>query len=734
MNQKETTVHKHTNRLIHEKSPYLLQHAHNPVNWVPWGEEAFETARLADKPIFLSIGYATCHWCHVMEHESFENEEIAALLNEAFVCIKVDREERPDIDEIYMTVCQMMTRSGGWPLTIVMTPEKKPFFAATYIPPENRFGRTGMIDLIPQISNAWKTRRAELLNSANQISAALAESTSASGELDDGLLDEAYRQAEQSYDTLHGGFGGAPKFPTAHRLNFLMRQNPVLSKRMVLTTLHELRQGGIWDQVGHGIHRYSTDREWLVPHFEKMLYDQALLALACIEAVEAYGDESARRTAEEIFEYVLRDMTSPGGGFYSAEDADSEGVEGKFYVWSLEELRTVLNKQELALAVELFNVEPDGNFRDEATRAKTGENILHRKNPPRPSATPPEEGNSEIPSAGGAPERRGGFEPEVKPEWWSELDSEFKIPSIGGVPERRGGLDYVREKLFAAREKRIHPLKDTKVLADWNGLMIAALAKAARVFDEPKYEKAAQRAADFVFVEMGDDDRLWHRWREGHTAVPGQLDDYAFMISGLLELYETTFDFQWLEKAIALNAVVLEKFQDLKNGGFYLTADDAEKLLIRPKSLHDGALPSGNSVQMMNLLRLARLTGRSEYETLAEKTLGAFAETINRSPSGFSQALQALQFAEGQGVEIVIVGERGNADTDEMIRVVRSVYLPNKVVLLKEPDDSKVIKLAPYTKGQKMIDGKATVYICRNFGCEAPLTDPKKVRDSLSGK
>ena len=669
-------MHAHTNRLAAEKSPYLLQHAHNPVDWYPWGREALEAARKADKPIFLSIGYATCHWCHVMERESFENEEVAALLNEAFVCIKVDREERPDIDEIYMTVCQMLTRSGGWPLTIVMTPDKKPFFAATYIPRESRFGRTGLLDLIPRISEAWKTRRDELLQSAAHITSSLSASSSAAGTLDDHLLSKAFKESLASFDEAHGGFGHAPKFPTAHRLTFMVRQNPDEAREPVEKTLEALRRGGIWDHVGFGIHRYSTDREWLVPHFEKMLYDQAMLALACTEAYEAYETEYARRTAQELFEYVLRDMTAPEGGFYSAEDADSEGVEGKFYVWSEEELKAHLTTEEFAMVKERFNTLPDGNFRDEATRQKTGENILHLT------------GDADVPAA-------------------------------------------IRQKLFTAREKRIHPLKDTKVLADWNGLMIAALAKAGRAFDRPDYAAAARRAAAFVLSEMADGDRLWHRWREGETAVPGQLDDYAFMIFGLLELYETTFDSQWLEKAAELNQVVLEQFDDDQRGGFYLTADDAEKLLVRPKSMYDGAIPSGNSVQMINLLRLARMTGRTEFEAVAEKTADAFAESINRSPSGFAQALQALQFAQGPSVEIVIAGERGAADTEAMIEAVRSIYLPTRVVILKEPDDPAIEKIASYTKEQKQINGKATVYICRNFACEAPLTDPEAVKTAL---
>ncbi len=669
-------MHAYTNRLINEKSPYLLQHAHNPVDWYPWGEDAFRKARDEDKPIFLSIGYATCHWCHVMEHESFEDEAVAAQLNEAFVCIKVDREERPDIDEIYMTVCQMLTGAGGWPLTIVMTPDKKPFFAATYIPRESRFGRAGMRELIPRLSRAWKNRRAEVLDSAGQITAALSGIATAPGALDADILSRAFEEAIQSFDSRHGGFGGAPKFPTTHRLVFLMRYDPDAAREMVTGTLAALRRGGIWDHLGFGIHRYSTDRVWLVPHFEKMLYDQALLALAGVEAYEAYGDESARQIAEEVFAYVLRDMTAPDGGFYSAEDADSEGVEGKFYVWALEELRAVLGADEFSIVTNRFNVQPEGNFHDEATRQKTGENILHLT------------GDTDIPVS-------------------------------------------IREKLFAVREQRIHPLKDTKVLADWNGLMIAAFAKAARIFDEPKYEVAAQRAARFMLEEMAHGDRLWHRWREGETAVPGQLDDYAFMIFGLLELYETTFDFEWLEQALALNEVVLVQFDDPENGGFFLTADDAEELIVRPKSMYDGAIPSGNAVQMMNLLKLARLTGRTEYEEVAEKAVAAFAESINRLPSGFWQALQAVQFAAGPAVEVVVVGDPSSPETQALIRAVRSVYQPHKTVLLKAPGDQNLEKLVPFAADMHLVDDKPAVYICRNFTCEQPVTDPDVAAENL---
>jgi uncharacterized protein YyaL (SSP411 family) len=656
------------NRLADEKSPYLLQHAHNPVDWFPWGAEAFEKARIEDKPVFLSIGYATCHWCHVMAHESFENEEAAALLNHAFICIKVDREERPDIDEIYMTVCQMLTQSGGWPLNIVMTPDKQPFFAATYIPLESRFGRTGLMELVPQISKVWKTQRELILKSAADITAVLAEPDPAGEAPDEQVLARAFQESEHSFDAEQGGFGSAPKFPMPHRLVFLIRQNPVAARPMVEKTLAAMRCGGIWDHVGSGIHRYATNREWLVPHFEKMLYDQALTALACIEAFEAYGDEIYRDMAEAIFTYVLRDMTAPEGGFYSAEDADSEGVEGKFYVWSLHELKAALTADELTLAIRAFNVQPDGNFRDESAGRKTGANILH-------------------------------------------------LSEYSDVPET------IRKKLFAVREQRIHPLKDTKILADWNGLMIAALAKASRVFHAPEYATVACRAADFIWNRMQNDGRLMHRWRDGETAVPGQLADYAFMIFGLLELYETTFDFQTLEKALALNEIVLAHFQDKVRGGFYQTADDAEELLVRPKSMQDGAIPSGSSVQIMNLLKLARLTGRTDYEALADRTVRAFTATINRVPSAFAQAMQALQFAQGSAVEVV-VGDRKLPETQALIEAVRSVYCPYKTVLLKEPG---VENIAPFTAEMNL----PAVYICRNFACEQPLTDPAQILAAL---
>ncbi|WP_136078592.1 thioredoxin domain-containing protein [Pontiella desulfatans] len=680
-------MHSFTNRLAHEKSPYLLQHAHNPVDWYPWGEEAFEAAAKEDKPIFLSIGYATCHWCHVMEHESFENEEIAQLMNEAFVCIKVDREERPDIDNIYMTVAQMMTGQGGWPLTILMTPDKKPFHAATYVPPEQRYGRIGMRQLIPRIDHAWKNQRAKVLDSSSQITDVLAKQQGTGGgeELDAGLLDAGYEELLSQYDKRKGGFGLQPKFPTPHRLIFLLRQGEAEGIKAVEHTLEEMRKGGIFDQVGFGFHRYSTDSAWLLPHFEKMLYDQALLAMAYTEAFELTGKPLYRQVTKEILEYVLRDMTTPTGGFYSAEDADSEGEEGLFYIWSSEEMKSIVG-DDYDFVSQVWNIREEGNFRDESTGQINPNNIPHL---------------SEI-----------------------LCDDDSTVLAIS------------RKKLFEVRENRIHPLKDTKVLADWNGLMIAAFAKAGRAFGEQKYIDAAVQANGFVESEMRmETGELWHRWRESDTAVPGQLEDYAFMIFGLLELYESTFDIQFLETALDYNDILTTSFRDENKGGYFMTADDAEQLIVRPKELYDGAIPSGNSVQMLNLLKLARLTGRPELEKQAAETGKAFSGMIDRSPSNFSQALIALQFAEGESVEIVVVGEKDNPETKALLEHINSVHQPGKIVLFKDSDNSdQLARLAPFTKDQNQVEGKPTVYLCRNFACEKPINSLEELRRRFNTK
>jgi uncharacterized protein YyaL (SSP411 family) len=675
------TTPAHTNRLVHEKSPYLLQHAHNPVDWYPWGEEAFNAAKQQDKPIFLSIGYATCHWCHVMEHESFENEEIAALMNEAFICIKVDREERPDIDNIYMTVAQMMTGQGGWPLTIIMTPEKEPFHAATYIPPNQRFGRIGMKQLIPRISSAWKNQREKVMESSGQITDVLAKqnATGSGAELSPNLLQEGYKELLEQYDPRKGGFGSQPKFPTPHRLVLLLRQGNPEGIQAAEHTLKEMRLGGIFDQVGFGFHRYSTDNDWLLPHFEKMLYDQALLVIAYTEAYELTGKPLYKQVAEEVLEYVLRDMTTPEGGFYSAEDADSEGEEGLFYIWSTEELKSIVG-DDYDFVSKVWNIKDGGNFKDESTGKLNGNNIPH----------------------------------------------------LSGLltAEESARISAPRNKLFEAREKRSHPLKDTKVLADWNGLMIAALAKAGRAFGEDKYTEAAIRANAFVESEMQQENgRLWHRWREQHTAVSGNLEDYAFLSYGLLELYESTLDFRYLKKVMAYNSILSKHFRDEINGGYFMTADDAEQLIVRPKELYDGAIPSGNSVQFLNLLKLARLTGRPDLEMQAAETGKAFCGMINRSPSNFSQALIALQFAQGETVEIVVVGERQDSETQAMLDYIHSVYQRGKVILFKDTENTEApAELAPFTKDQNQMDGKSTVYICRNFACEKPINSLEELK------
>ena len=693
-------LEKQPNRLIHEKSPYLLQHAYNPVDWYPWGDEAFEKARKEDKPIFLSIGYSTCHWCHVMERESFEDHEVAKLMNETFVSIKVDREERPDLDHIYMTVSQILTGSGGWPLNIIMTPDKRPFFAGTYIPKESRFGRLGMMDLIPRVKQVWKERRDEVLDSAEKIVGALksVESEAPGEEPDTSTLDGAYQQLAQRFDERFGGFSKAPKFPTPHSLYFLLRYwkrtNNQKALQMLDKTLQEMRRGGIYDHVGFGFHRYSTDQEWLVPHFEKMLYDQAMLAMAYVEAYQAMGNEGYKRTAEEIFSYVLRDMTAPSGGFYSAEDADSEGVEGKFYVWTEAEIREVLTKKEADFLIKLFNVEKGGNFLEEASGKKTGANIMHLK------------------------------------KSLSEMAVDLKISE----QDLRDQLESAREKLFTHREKRIHPHKDDKVLTDWNGLMIAALAKGSRAFGEPRYAEAAKKALNFIFDQMQQPNgRLLHRYRDGHAGITANVDDYAFLIWGLIELYEATFDAHYLETALKMNEEMLKHFWDDKSGGLFFTPDDGETLIVRKKEIYDGAVPSGNAVAMLNLLRLARFTAHSHLEERATQIGRAFSKAVNQFPSGYTQFLVAVDFGIGPSYEVVIVGKSEGKDTREMLRALRSRFIPNKVTVFRptEIESPPIDSLAEYVKYQVSLDGKATAYVCMNFACQEPTTEVDKMLELI---
>jgi len=694
-------IKKNHNRLIHEKSPYLLQHAENPVDWYAWGPEAFEKARRDNKPIFLSIGYSTCHWCHVMAHESFENPEVARLMNEVFVCIKVDREERPDIDNIYMRVCQMMTGSGGWPLTILMTPDKKPFFAGTYIPRESHHGRLGMLDLIPRIKEVWDTQHAEILKTADQITASLSQLSqdSTGDELDKSTLKTAYEQLSSRFSEQYGGFGNAPKFPSPQNLLFLLRYwqstNGEKALRMVVKTLQSMQEGGIYDHIGFGFHRYSTDSHWLVPHFEKMLYDQAMLAMAYIEAYQATGKKELRETAKKIFTYVLRDMTDQKGGFYSAEDADSEGVEGKFYVWTEDEIRKVLKGEEADLIINVFNVKKSGNFSDEASGENTGANILHLE----------------------------------------KTLTEVAFKNKTSVDELKERVETARQKLFTARNKRIHPHKDDKILTDWNGLMIAALAKGAQACNEPEYANAAKRAADFILTDMRrTDGRILHRYRDGHAAILANVDDYAFLIWGLLELYETVFDVHYLQTALDLNNEMIKYFWDEQNGGFYFTADDAEELIVRQKDIYDGAIPSGNSVAVLNLFRLARITANSDLEDKANKIMIAFSKDVKSVPSGYTQMMVGLDFGIGPSYEIVIVGNPEAKDTKEMLNSLRKHFIPNKVVLLRPSDQEApdIIRLAKFTEYQSSFDGKATAYVCLDYACKMPTTDTEEMLKLLN--
>ncbi len=688
-----------SNHLKNQKSPYLLQHVNNPVDWYPWNDEAFKIAKSKNKPIFLSIGYSTCHWCHVMAHESFEDEEVASLLNDNFVCIKVDREERPDIDKIYMSVCHMITGRGGWPLTIVMTPDKKPFFAATYMPKETRYGMKGMLELIPKIKKLWENNEEELLKTANEITATLQKFTknNEGQEITITTLEKTYNQLFNSFDEIYGGFGAQPKFPTPHNLIFLLRYwkrtGDKYSLKMVETTLEQMRQGGIYDHLGFGFHRYSTDNKWILPHFEKMLYDQALLIIAYTEAYQATKKQIFKKTAEEIIEYVLRDMTSEQGGFYSAEDADSEGEEGKFYIWNYEELVQILTKKEFDLIMKFYGINKDGNFVLEA-EVMGKLNILYQK---------------------------------------MSLEDFAKYYRIT-EKELLENLEKIRKKLFEIREKRIHPGKDDKILTDWNGLMIAALAKAAQVFDNTNYIKNSEKALNFILKNMiQNNGEILHRYRIGDANISGYADDYAFLIFGLIELYQATFNSRYLQISLKLNDYLIEHFWDIKDGGLFFTSNTNEDLLTRTKEIYDGAIPSSNSVSMYNFIRLARITGNVDLEKKAVKLSKIFSDQINKMPSGYTQMMVGIDFAIGPSYEIVIVGEKNDKKTKKIIESINSIFMPNKVIILKEvkSKDQLVEKLIPFTKDYSQINDQSTIYICKNQQCQLPTTDIEKMKNFL---
>ena len=685
---------KHTNRLINEKSPYLLKHAHNPVDWFPWGDEAFGKAKIENKLIFLSIGYSSCHWCNVMEKESYDDEEVGRLMNSAFVSIKVDREERPDIDSVYMAFCGLVNPNGcGWPLNVILTPSMKPFFAATYIPKNTRDGLMGMTELIPRVSELWSERPGDVEESADRLTHALQTGfvKSAGKKPEKKNLSDAVESFDKAFDRENGGFFQAPKFPSPHNIVFLLRYfNRTGDKRalaMAEKTLAGMRLGGLYDHVGFGFHRYSVDEKWLVPHFEKMLYTQALLASAYTEAYQATGNDFYADTAKEIFTYVLRDMTDADGGFYSTEDADSEGEEGKFYVWKQDEIIKLLGEKDGAFAAKIFNVTKKGNF-VERGRPAGGENILH-----------------------------------------------LNVP-LTGEKEFLSRFEAARKKLFEQRKNRIHPAKDDKILTDWNGLMIAALAKGARVFGDEKLAVAAKRAADFLLEKARDKNGLLlHRVRYGEAAISGMLEDYAFFAQGLLELYEATLETKYLRHAVDLTNKQIAHFWDDKQGGFFNSADFEREKTMPWKDFNDGDAPCGNSVSMLNLIKLDRITADPAYDEKAS-VIGRLVEaSASEHPFSHTQSLVGVDFNLGPSFEIVIAGKRGADDSRAMLKALNGIYVPNSVLLFREDGDDEIVRLAPFTEYQQSTGGKATAYVCQNRACNLPTTDPAKmVKLLLTGK
>jgi hypothetical protein len=700
----------HTNRLANEKSPYLLQHAHNPVDWYPWGPEAFDKARREDKPIFLSVGYSTCHWCHVMERESFEDESIAALLNESFVAVKVDREERPDVDRVYMTFVQATSGGGGWPLSVWMTPDLRPFFGGTYFPPEPRQGRPGFASILSQIAAAWESDRDQIVESAGDVVEQLRQHLDgqAGGAprpglfgIDRRLLDSGFYAFRRGFDVRLGGFGGAPKFPRPSVLNFLLRYHAATRNQealdMVLLTLREMAKGGIDDQLGGGFHRYSVDDHWLVPHFEKMLYDQAQLATSCLEAFQITGEAEYAAVARRTLDYAMRDMRHAGGGFYSAEDADSaadtayaeEKSEGAFYLWRAEEIRRVAGP-----AAEWFCYRYGVEERGNATAEFEGRNILCQ--------------------AHSVEETAGRF----------------------GRPaeEMRAALAQAEGALLEARARRPRPHLDDKILAAWNGLMISALALGGAVLDEPRYAEAARAAAGFLFSHMYDapNGTLLRRYREGEAAIPGFLEDYALTVQGLLDLYEAQFEVEWLEMAARLTRKQMELFEDREGGGFF-SAVGGPDLVLQVKEDYDGAEPSGNSVAAMNLLRLARMTGRSEFREAAERTLSGFSAKLDAAPSALPQMLAACEFLLGGPREVVLVGARGGADTAALVRELHSRFAPNRVALLVDSPETrrKLAEGIPAIESMGMVQDRATAYVCRDYACQAPVCEAEKLGELL---
>jgi len=671
-----------SNRLSGETSPYLLQHADNPVNWYPWGEEAFSRAQAEDKPIVLSIGYSACHWCHVMAHECFENNDIAGLMNENFISIKVDREERPDLDVVYMKAVQAITSSGGWPLTVFLTPDGKPFFGGTYFPPEDRHGLPGFPRVLRAVIDVYQNRRSEIETAVQQILTSLTSKTESNAVREPLVIDilgQAYQRLRQDFDKENGGFGTAPKFPQPLVLEFLLRYyhraQDTTALEMVDLTLEKMAKGGIYDQIGGGFHRYATDKYWLVPHFEKMLYDNALLSRIYLHAYLITRNQLFRSVAEDTLDYVLREMTGPDGAFYSTRDADSEGIEGKYYLWTPQEIIEVVGKENGQIVTDYFGVTADGNFE--------GQNILHLVREPE--------------------------------------------------PETSSIIDQAKMSLLKRREQRVRPGRDEKTIASWNGLMLASLAESACALDRQDYLAAAVANGTFLLNSMLANGFLQHTCKDGKAKLDGYLDDYAMVIDGLLTLHQATFRGEWLREAIRLAKTMTEQFWDGTTGVFYDTGERHENLFVRPQSTFDGAVPSGASMATLVLLKLGRLTDNHEFEQIAARALRSVQELVSQHPLGFSNWLCALDFYLSQTRQIAIIGDRDNPAALDLLRTLCKTWLPNKVIATYDPSDRTSVPELKLFENREMINNQPTVYVCEHYTCQAPVTDPASLRAQLQG-
>lgn len=685
------TEHKHTNRLSGETSPYLLQHAHNPVDWYPWGEEALARAREENKPVLLSIGYSACHWCHVMEHESFENEEIARLMNENFINIKVDREERPDLDQIYMNAVQMMTGHGGWPMTVFLTPEGVPFYGGTYYPPVDRHNMPGFPRVLLGIAEAYRSKHDEVTETAVSMLTELrriGQSASSNESISVDLLDRAERGIARNYDAKYGGFGSAPKFPAPMNLEFLLRvyhrNGQPTALEMVEHTSRKMAEGGMYDQLGGGFHRYSTDARWLVPHFEKMLYDNALLARLYLHVYQTTHDEFYRRIAEETLDYVVREMTNEHGGFYSTQDADSEGHEGKFFVWTIDEINKVLGAEDGALFSAYYDVSASGNFE--------GQNILNVTR---------------------------------------SIEETARAANVS-VERLQEALARGRLELFDLRERRIKPARDEKVLTAWNGLMLAAFAEAAAILERDDYLAMAKNNAQFILHNLRRDGLLLRTYKDGQAKLNAYLEDYAFFIDGLLALYEATGELRWLEEAKALADTMNEEFWDEQEGAYFYTGQSHEELIVRSKDFMDNATPSGNSVAAEVLLKLAVLTGNEDYNRKAVAIFRLLRDSLTRYPTAFGRLLSALDFYLSTPKEIVILGSRADALTQALVREVWKEYVPNKVLVQAEEDEARAAEIIPLLRERKMTGGVATAFVCEHYTCQQPVNTAAELAAQLT--